>query len=51
MTNERTKLIDTILELAGDEIETQDLIKISKESISELIDRLINIAFYYSNNL
>lgn len=47
----RTKLIDAIIDLSGDEFESkQDLIELAKESEDQLVDRLISIAEYYRNN-
>jgi hypothetical protein len=50
----RAKLIDTILDLAGDEIETKiEAIGLAKKSKKELVDDIISIAEYYkteSNN-
>lgn len=44
----REKLIDAILDLSGDEFESNySFVKLAKESEDELIDRLINIADYY----
>jgi hypothetical protein len=44
----REKLIDTIVDLASDEIESvEDMIKYAKMSEEELVDNLINIANYY----
>ena len=40
----REKLIDAILDLSGDEFESNySFVKLAKESEDELIDRLINI--------
>lgn len=49
MTN-REKLIDTILEYAGDEFDTAGLIQLAKESDEQLFDRLVSIIEYYKNN-
>jgi len=47
-TSIREYLIDAILELSGDEFETeQDLVALAKESEEELIHRVIDIAKYY----
>jgi hypothetical protein len=44
----REKLIDAIVDMAGDEIETpQDMIKFAKMSDEQLAEELINIAEYY----
>jgi len=44
----REHLIDAIIELSGDELETeQDLIRLAKESEEELIYRIVYIAEYY----
>jgi hypothetical protein len=44
----RTKLIDAIFDMAGDEIETvQDAKKFASMSDEQLVDELINIAEYY----
>lgn len=44
----REHLIDAILELSGDEFETeQDLVKLAKESEEELVYRIVDIAEYY----
>ncbi len=53
MSQEKTSrelLIDSIIELAGDELEsTQSLIELAKDTEKDLILRLINIAEYYKN--
>lgn len=47
-TSIREHLIDAIIELSGDEFESeQDLIKLAKESDEELIHRIVDIAEYY----
>ena len=47
-TSIREHLIDAIIELSGDELETeQDLIKLAKESEEELVYRIVYIAEYY----
>jgi hypothetical protein len=44
----RTKLIDAIFDMAGDEIETvQDAKKFASMTDEKLVDELINIAEYY----
>jgi uncharacterized protein YciU (UPF0263 family) len=44
----REKLIDAIMDMAGDEIETpQDVVKFAKMSDEQLADEVINIAEYY----
>lgn len=44
----REKLVNAIIELAGDEFESrQEIFTLAKESEEELIDRIINIAHYY----
>ena len=44
----RTKLIDAIFDMAGDEIETvQDAKKFASMTDEQLVDELINIAEYY----
>jgi hypothetical protein len=45
----REKLVDSIIDLAGDEYlqSPHDLIELAKESDEQLIDRLIQIAHYY----
>jgi hypothetical protein len=51
MTTIREKMIDAIIDLASDEIETpHDVWKYAKMSEEELILNLINIAQYYKNN-
>lgn len=46
----REKLVDTIMELAGDEFETvESVTTLARESESELLDRLIHIAEYWRN--
>jgi hypothetical protein len=49
MTNEtRQNVIDTIIDLAGDEFETPaDYIQLARETPEELVNRLIGIACYY----
>lgn len=47
----REKMIDAIIDLASDEIETpQDVWKYAKMSEEQLILQIINIAEYYRNN-
>lgn len=47
----RKKIIDAIIELSGDEFEnSEDLILLASEELEQLIDRLISIATYYSEN-
>lgn len=44
----REKLINAIIDMAGDELEsTSDLILLAKDSEEQLVDRLISIAEYY----
>ena len=44
----RELLIDTILNLSGDEYETvQDVIELAKESEYQLVERLIGISCFY----
>lgn len=43
----REKLINAIIEYAGDELDEFDYQKMSRESEEELIDRLIHILEYY----
>ncbi len=44
----REKLIDAIMDMAGDEIETpQDVWKFAKMTNEQLADEVINIAQYY----
>ncbi len=46
----REKLIDVIIDMAGDEIETpQDVWKFAKMTEEQLADEVINIAQYYRN--
>lgn len=46
----REKLIDAIIDMAGDEFETTtDVIKLAKMSDEQLVDEVINIAEYYRN--
>ncbi len=46
----REKLIDAIIDMAGDEFETTtDVIKLAKMSDEKLVDEVINIAEYYRN--
>jgi len=48
VTTSREKLIDTIIDLAGDEYVTrEDAFRLAKSSTDELIDILINNANYY----
>ena len=48
VTTSREKLIDTIIDLAGDEYATrEDAFALAKSSTDELIDIVINIANYY----
>jgi len=46
----REKLIDTLIEYAGDEIESvTEAIGIAKKSDEELIDMLIDVLIFYHN--
>ena len=46
----REKLIDTLIEYAGDEIESvTEAIGIAKKSDDELVDVLINLLIFYHN--
>jgi len=45
----RKKLIDAIVEFSGDELEEKDFIDLAKESDEALLDRLISILWWYSN--
>lgn len=48
----RKKLIDAIVEFSGDEISEfskKDFIDLAKESDEALLDRLISILWWYSN--
>ena len=53
MTNEtRQNIIDTIIDLAGDEFENpQDFIQLARETPDELVNRLIGIACYYRDEV
>jgi hypothetical protein len=53
MTQEtRQNVIDTIIDLAGDEFETPaDYIQLARETPEELIHRLIGIACYYRDEV
>jgi hypothetical protein len=47
----RTKLIDAIIDLSGDEFESkQDFLELAKESEDQLVDRLIAIAEFYRDD-
>jgi hypothetical protein len=43
----RENLVNTILELSGDELQYEDLVVIAKESEQQLVERLIHISNYY----
>lgn len=43
----REKLINAIIEYAGDELDEFDYQRMSRESEEELVDRLIHILEYY----
>lgn len=43
----REKLINALIDLASDELDTETLIQMAKESDEQLLDRLIHIAHYY----
>lgn len=43
----REKLINAITDLASDELDTETLLQLAKESEEQLLDRLIHIAYYY----
>jgi hypothetical protein len=48
----REQLITTILELSNDEFETKkSIIELAKESEEELITRVMDIAYYYKQEL
>ena len=53
MNNEtRQNVIDTIIDLAGDEFETPaDYIQLARETPEELVNRLIGIACYYRDEV
>jgi hypothetical protein len=53
MTQEtRQNVIDTIIDLAGDEFETPaDYVALAKETPDELINRLIGIACYFRDEV
>jgi hypothetical protein len=53
MTQEtRQNVIDTIIDLSGDEFETPaDYIQLAKETPEQLIHRLIGIACYYRDEV
>ena len=52
METTREKLVNAIIELAGDELgERGSLIQLAKKSEDELIDEIISIARYYKNEL
>ena len=47
----REKLVDTIMDLAGDAFETiASVTELARESEAELVDRLIHIAEYWRND-
>jgi hypothetical protein len=51
MKETRSMLVDAILDLAGDEFESvEEMQSLAKESVDELIHRLIDIAEYYRDN-
>ncbi len=44
----REKLVDAIIDLAGDEFQSRhDLIQLAKETEEQLVERLVHIAHYY----
>lgn len=43
----REKLINALIDLASDELDTETLIQMAKETDEQLLDRLIHIAHYY----
>jgi hypothetical protein len=44
----RELLIDTLIDLSGDEYETvNDVIELAKESEQQLVERLIGVACFY----
>jgi len=44
----RELLIDTLMNLSGDEYETvEDIIELAKESEQQLVERLIGVACFY----
>lgn len=48
----RELLIDSILDLSGDEYETvNDVIELAKENEQQLVERLIAIACFYRDQL
>jgi hypothetical protein len=46
----RKRLIELIIEHAGDELEKEDYIKIASETEDELLERLAQIIEYYREN-
>jgi hypothetical protein len=46
----RVKIIDTIIEFSDDELDFNTAIEIAKETDEKLVDRLINILFWYHTN-
>lgn len=52
METTREKLVNAIIELAGDEYESgESLIELAKKSEDELIDEIISVSYYYKNEL
>jgi hypothetical protein len=48
----RELLIDSILDLSGDEYETvEDVIELAKENEQQLVERLIGVACFYRDQL
>jgi len=45
----REILINTILDLSSDELQYGDLIVIAKEDEQQLVERLIQISYWYKN--
>jgi hypothetical protein len=45
----REQLINAIVDLSSDELQTEDYISMAKESEETLVARLVNIAYYYKD--
>ncbi len=43
----RKQLIETIIELASDEVTEELLLELAKESYKQLVTRLVGIAYWY----
>ena len=46
----RKKIVQAIMDLAGDEMQESEIIELATEETEQLVDRLISIAEWYRDN-